>query len=97
MKHEVAAAAGVRCFDHQAVLLADFHVLKVTTDSSWLSSRAQRFETVSSSGPMPASVIGCRQSSMARDEVGSRWSVPASSLLNPTSWAMTLPPCRPAT
>ena len=57
--------------------------LKVTFDSSGISSTAQRFARVSSRGPIPASVIGCRQSSMARDEVGSSWSVPARILFKP--------------
>ena len=54
-----------------------------TLVSSGFSSTAQRFARVSSRGPIPASVIGCRQSSMAREDVGSSASVPASSLFKP--------------
>ena len=58
---------------------------KASFVSSGSSSTAQRFAKVSSRGPIPASVMGCRQSSMAREEVGSSASVPAKSLFNPTS------------
>ena len=98
VEQEVRLPMRMDRLDHEAAAGSDRHVF-IEDQDRFLGAELGRpaAETVSIRAPMPASVIGWRLFSIARAEVGSSSSVPARNLVNPTSWARTLPSLRPST